>query len=189
MNKCFLFLLFFTLTPQNSITNILSNSVCVFCVSICVHKTVAGRSRLSCLCRDSVTANCAPLCTPWPWQAAWHFREACPDTALPKSSGAGTVNWLRNCLKIKGNWHLCKLFICRGAPGINLSSFLSFLSLLHSHQHHQGSGQQQQGSHRAWDRGMFAVSLLLLILLQLKFYSDQGWFIYRIKLTVSTWQL
>lgn len=181
-NKCFLFLLFFTLTLQNSVQIFLfsSNSVCEFCVYICAHKSTAGRSRLSCLCRDSVTANCAPSCTPWPWQAAWHFRGACPDTALLKSSGAGTRNWLRNCLKIEGNWHFCKLFIWYGAPGVNLSSFLPFLSLLQSQQHHLGSGlqQQQQGWWESHSLGQGDVScfptIIDTITVKILFWSALG---------------
>lgn len=152
------------------------NCVCEFCAHICAHESPAGRSRLSCLCRDSVTANCAPSCTPWPWQAAWHFGEACPDTALLKSSGVGTMNWLRNCLKIKGNWHFCKLFIWCGAPGINLSSFLSFLQ---SHQHYLGSGlQQQQGWWESHGLGQGDVSYFLTIInivtVEILFWSALG---------------
>lgn len=161
----------------------------MFCVYVCVHTPIAGRSGLFCLCRDSVIANCAPLCTPWPWQAAWHFGEACPDTALLKSCGAGTMNWLRNCLKIRVNWHFCKLFIWRGAPGTNLSSFLSFLpllpssssslSLLHSHPRYQGSGlQQQQGWWESHGLGQGDVScfptVINAITVEILFWSALG---------------
>lgn len=187
-----MFLVFTVLWHPRTVSRIFlfwSNSVCEFCVYICAHKTTAGRSRLSCLCRDSVTANCAPSCTPWPWQAAWHFGEACPDTALLKSSGAGTMNWLRSCLKSRGTdtsasfssgvEHLESIYL-PSSPSFTASSTTWA----------QGwSSSKGDGTHLAWDRGMFPVSLLLSILSLLKSYSDQPCDLCGIKLTVSTWQL
>ena len=111
-----------------------SSYVCVFYVYLQVHKNIIGKSGFFCLCSDGVIASCTRFSKNWHWQIISHFWEACPDKALQKSSRAKTMNyWLRNCLKIRVNCHLCKLFIWPGA-------FLPSVSLLCGHRNSQNHG-------------------------------------------------
>lgn len=120
-----------------------SHYVCVFCIYFQVPRNAIGKRRLCCLCRDSVITNCARFSKNWHWQTVWHFREACPDKAPLQSSRATTMNYrLRNCLKIRVNCHLRKLFIWRGAffPSLPLPP-----SLL--------AGRRAAAADGRWERG------------------------------------
>lgn len=144
--------------------------------------SAAGRSRLSCLCRGSVTANCAPLCTPWPWQAAWHFGEACPDTALPKSRELGPWTDWENAWKPRGTdtsasfssgvEHLESIYL----PSSPSSPSFTAISITRA----QGCSSSSKGdeSLMAWDSGMFPISLILLMLniitAEILFWSAPG---------------